>query len=255
VRQQNSNNINFLILFVCSFSLLSSRSAATFRSLTSGGGTTRTDKCSRRPSVTAQSRQHDTMTPEEEVNLLNQLLSLLAPDEGQSMCTDSQLEQVKMASEDLCQCIGLESINDPQQAADLLQLSQDIQDACSDKALVCPKATTHAPFLSSSLRVTKDSWSLSDDWSTLSWDDNPENSHPDLHENVVPSRLGLHSNAACEFEAAAASVRTRSLLDGHYCPLVSFVTFNDKAPSSVGSQCHQDHYKRRPGPLLFWSTD
>jgi hypothetical protein len=49
--------------------------------------------------------------PEEEFNLLNQLLlSLLAPDDGQSMCTDTQLEQVKMASEDLSQCIGLESI-------------------------------------------------------------------------------------------------------------------------------------------------
>jgi hypothetical protein len=66
----------------------------------------------------------DDMTSEEQVDLLNQLLSLLAP-EGQSMCTDADLEQVKSALEHLGQCDGLESLNDPAPY-------QDIQDACSD---------------------------------------------------------------------------------------------------------------------------
>lgn len=83
------------------------------------------------PSVLDMENPGADMTPEEQVNLLNPLFSLLAP-EGQSMCTDAQFEQVKTASEHFNKCDEMESFSDPQQTAALQQLSQDIQDACAD---------------------------------------------------------------------------------------------------------------------------
>jgi hypothetical protein len=83
------------------------------------------------PSVLDMDNPGGDMTPEEQVNLLNPLFSLLAP-EGQSMCTDAQFEQVKTASEHFNKCDEMESFSDPQQTAALQQLSQDIQDACAD---------------------------------------------------------------------------------------------------------------------------
>jgi hypothetical protein len=69
------------------------------------------------------------------------------------------------------------------------------------KALVCPKATTHAPLSSSSLRVTQDPWSISDDWSTLS-SEYPENT--DFDPNTL-SNQDLAFNTARELEAAGTA--------------------------------------------------